>query len=125
MLLLVEVTHAIRARHRAELAADAFLFVDLHRAVRIFVGSARGAYLDALGVFAMLAADGHEIHLDIGEVSAAALGGVGTHAQGLIPTVARGNAVDRLAGDRTAQAADATIAVGHNRVLRHFASLTF
>ena len=46
----VQVANAVRARHRAELAADALRLVDLHGAVLGLVRGARRAHLHAFGV---------------------------------------------------------------------------
>jgi hypothetical protein len=64
-LLVVEIAYAIRAGHDAELATNAFGFVNLHRAVFALVGGLRGAYFDALGVSTMLALNWQIIVFDI------------------------------------------------------------
>jgi hypothetical protein len=62
----VEVAHAVGAGHDAELATDALRLVDLNRAVLANMGRLGGAHLHAFGVFAVLALNGKEVHLDIG-----------------------------------------------------------
>ena len=118
-LLLVQVAHAVGAGHGAELAADALRLVDLHGAVLQLMGGARRAHLHALGVLAVLALNGEEVHLHVREGAGTALNGMRTDAQRFNPEVAHVHAVDGLARHGAGKAARATVEVRDDRVIRH------
>ena len=99
LLLLIEVTHIVRASHYAELTTDTSFFVNLYRTIFFLIRSTGRTDRDALRNFAVLAVQGIEIQLDIGELPAAPLFGVGAYANGLGPKITDGYIVDRFAGN--------------------------
>lgn len=117
--LLVKVTHAVGARHHAELAPNALVLVHLNGAIFHFVRGARRAHFDAMGTRAVLALQRDEIHFHIGELAAASFFGVGPHAQHFIPKVTNGHIVHDFASNAASQTADTSIKVGDDGILGH------
>ena len=76
----------------------------------------RGTDVHALGIRAMLASYGQEVHFHIGALRAFVFR-IGANAQHLVPKRANRHAIGGFACDAAAQAANAAIEVGNYRVM--------
>ena len=108
LLFFVERANSIRAGHHAVLAANALgLVYKHHTGFGIAVRGARGAYVHALGILALLALSGQPIQFHIGEIAGRANG------KNTVPVLAQGDIVLKLAGDNAGVAAGAAVEIDY------------